>query len=130
MSHPTEHGSPTEPLATNEALAIAESMSVFATASRIRLLYALLERPLTVEELAEVADLGTSAASHQLRTLRQLRFVVAQREGRHVRYRLHDQHIADLLAAVRHHYEHAARGWIDAGTHTQPSAAASRPGLP
>ena len=38
-------------------------------------------------------------------------FVVAEREGRRMRYRLHDDHVAELLAAVRHHHEHASRGW-------------------
>jgi DNA-binding transcriptional ArsR family regulator len=125
MPHPAEHSSPTDALTAEEATAIAEGMGVFATASRIRLLYALLERPLTVEELAQAAGLEASAASHQLRTLRQLRFVTADREGRHMRYRLYDHHIADLLAAVRHHHEHAARGWSDTGERTKRSTEAS-----
>jgi hypothetical protein len=29
-------------------------------------------------------------------------------------YRLHDDHIADLLGAIRHQHEHARHGWIDA----------------
>jgi hypothetical protein len=32
--------------------------------------------------------------------------VRARRSGRHVNYALHDDHITDLLAAVRHHREH------------------------
>jgi len=35
-----------------------------------------------------------------------LRLVRARRAGRHVHYALHDHHIGDLLAAVRHHHEH------------------------
>ena len=120
MPHPAEHTSPAAPLSALEAAAIAEAMSVFSTPSRVRLLYALLERPLTVEELAESAGLGSSAASHQLRILRQLHFVVAQREGRKVRYRVHNHHIADLLAAVRHHHEHAQTRWADAAPAPAP----------
>jgi hypothetical protein len=30
-----------------------------------------------------------------------------RRDGRHAYYRLHDHHVVDLLAAIRHHYEHA-----------------------
>ena len=90
---------------------MAEAMSVFATESRVRLLYALLDRELSVDELAETIDMDPSAVSQQLRVLRQLRFVAAQREGRRMRYRLHDDHVADLLAAVRNHHEHATRGW-------------------
>lgn len=78
--------------------------------SRVRLLYALLDRERTVEELAGVVEMDPSAVSQQLRVLRQLRFVVAERVGRRRRYRLHDEHVAELLAAVRHH-QHASRGW-------------------
>jgi hypothetical protein len=35
-----------------------------------------------------------------------LRLVRVRRAGRHAHYALHDQHIADLLAAARHHHEH------------------------
>jgi hypothetical protein len=28
-----------------------------------------------------------------------------------MRYRLYDDHVPALLAAVRHHHEHASRGW-------------------
>lgn len=76
----------------------------------MRLLYALLDRERTVEELAGVVEMDPSAVSQQLRVLRQLRFVVAERVGRRRRYRLHDEHVAELLAAVRHH-QHASRGW-------------------
>jgi ArsR family transcriptional regulator, nickel/cobalt-responsive transcriptional repressor len=80
-------------------------MSALAAESRVRVLYALLERERTVEELAGVVEMERSAVSQQLRILRQLRFVVAERAGRWVRYRLHDEHVAELLAAVRHHHE-------------------------
>ena len=90
---------------------MAEAMSAFAAESRVRLLYALLDRERTVDELAAHVEMDPSAVSQQLRVLRQLRFVVAERDGRRMRYRLHDDHIAELLAAVRHHHEHASRGW-------------------
>jgi DNA-binding transcriptional ArsR family regulator len=111
MPHPLEHSPPDRPLGAEEASQMAEAMSVFATESRVRLLYALLDRELSVDELAETIEMDPSAVSQQLRVLRQLRFVVAQREGRRMRYRLHDDHVADLLAAVRNHHEHATRGW-------------------
>ena len=122
MPRPLEHSSPAAPVSTEEAESIAESMGVFGAASRVRLLYALLEEPLTVDQLAASVVMESSAVSHQLRILRQLRFVVAEREGRHVRYRLHDHHIADLLGAVRHHHEHAAHGWAST---PEPSAEGS-----
>jgi DNA-binding transcriptional ArsR family regulator len=103
-----EHTSANAPLGSAEAETLARSMSAFSAASRVRLLYALLERERTVEELAEAAGITASSASHQLRLLRQSSLVVARPEGRRVRYSLHDHHVVELLVAIRHHAEHVA----------------------
>lgn len=81
-------------------------MRALGTPGRLQLLFALLPGEKTVEDLAVTAGLGQSATSHHLRLLRSLRMVSVRREGRHAFYSLHDHHIADLLAAVRHHQEH------------------------
>jgi DNA-binding transcriptional ArsR family regulator len=107
VAHPSKHTSAEAPLSEDEATAIAEEMKAFSAPSRVRILYALLEDPRTVDELATVVEMNASAVSQQLRVLRQLRYVVAEREGRHLRYRLHDHHMGDLLSAIRHHQEHA-----------------------
>lgn len=106
MPHPTGHRDPERPLDPTEAEALAQSMRAFAAASRVRVLYSLLAGPRTVEELAAAIDMEPNSVSQQLRVLRQLRFVRASRTGRHVSYRLHDDHVAALLAAIRHHHEH------------------------
>ncbi|WP_041730099.1 ArsR/SmtB family transcription factor [Conexibacter woesei] len=106
MPLPSEHPPAQRPLDHDEAEALAESMRAFATGSRLRLLWALLDGELTVEELAERTELSQSAVSHQLRLLRQGRLVSVRRSGRHAHYRLHDPHVVDLLAALRFHHEH------------------------
>jgi DNA-binding transcriptional ArsR family regulator len=126
MPRPEEHLSPLRPLDAEEADQLAERMAVFATASRLRLLYALGDGERSVDELAELTGLAASAISQQLRVLRHLRFVVARRDGRRMIYRLHDDHIADLLAAVRHQHEHAQHGWSDT-PHSHEPAHGTRP---
>jgi ArsR family transcriptional regulator len=106
MPHPSEHDAPSRALSLDEADELAETMKALGSASRLRLLVELLGGERTVEQLAAAASLGGSATSHHLRVLRSLRLVRARRAGRHVHYALHDHHIADLLAAVRHHHEH------------------------
>lgn len=103
-----DHPAPSRPLERQEAEDLAELMTAFATASRLRLLYALYGMERTVEELAAATELAPSVVSQQLRVLRLFRLVKGRRDGRHVRYRLHDDHVADLLAAIRHHGEHSA----------------------
>jgi DNA-binding transcriptional ArsR family regulator len=48
--------------------------------------------------------------SHQLRVLRHLGFVVGRRDGRHVVYDLHDDHVAHLLDEAVAHVEHVQLG--------------------
>lgn len=113
MPLPEEHLSPDRPLGDEEAERLAERMAAFATASRLKLLYALVPGELSVEELAARSGLSANSVSQQLRVLRHLRLVVAQRSGRRMLYRLHDQHLVDLLAAIRHQLEHAEHGWSE-----------------
>jgi DNA-binding transcriptional ArsR family regulator len=106
VPHPSEHEAASRPLDSAEAEELAEAMRAFGTASRLRLMWAMLDGERTVEELAEVAAMSQSATSHQLRVLRQGKLVSVRRDGRRAFYRLHDHHVADLLAAIRHHHEH------------------------
>jgi ArsR family transcriptional regulator, nickel/cobalt-responsive transcriptional repressor len=110
-----------DPVAEDEAVAIAELMQALAAPSRVRLLYALRAGEAGVSELAERADVTPSAASQQLRILRHLRFVTTRRDGRSILYRLHDGHVAALLDEVRNHLDHAALGW------TAPAARRTTP---
>lgn len=108
MAGGLEHQAASDPLADREANALAEAMSAFSTPSRLKLLYALLGVERTVEELATSTLLNPNVVSQQLRVLRLLRLAAGRRDGRHIRYRLFDDHVADLLAAIRYHGEHAA----------------------
>jgi ArsR family transcriptional regulator, nickel/cobalt-responsive transcriptional repressor len=102
-----------DPLAERDVHAIAELMQALSAPSRLRLLYALRDAEAGVGELAAMTGMTPSAASQQLRILRHLRFVATRRDGRSVLYRLHDGHVAVLLAEARNHLEHAAHGWAE-----------------
>src|SRR5215212_5986974 len=106
MPHPSEHGSVDRPLSAGDAEDLSEILKALASPGRLRVLVELLAGDRTVEHLAAAAELSPSATSHHLRLLRSLRLVRARRDGRNVVYALHDHHIVDLLAAVRHHHEH------------------------
>src|SRR5215218_6691888 len=124
MPHPSEHGTPARPLGADEAEELTETLKALASPGRLRLLAELLAGERTVEQLAAAAELSVSATSHHLRLLRSLRLVRPRRDGRHVRYAIHDHHLGDLLAAVRHHREHvhppAALELPDATTESAP----------
>jgi ArsR family transcriptional regulator, nickel/cobalt-responsive transcriptional repressor len=106
VPHPAEHDAAHRPLGAEEAEELTETLKALASPGRLRLLTELLAGPRPVEQLAAAAELSDSATSHHLRLLRSLRLVKARRDGRHVVYTLHDHHLGDLIAAVRHHHEH------------------------
>lgn len=75
----------------------------FADPTRLRLLWLLRDGEQCVHVLVDALDVSQSAVSHQLRLLRDARLVTARRRGRHVFYRLADEHVRSLLDnAVSH----------------------------
>lgn len=77
---------------------LADLFKVFGDTTRIKMLYALMGRELSVGQLAEVIGATHSAVSHQLRTLKQARLVKFQRDGKNVIYSLSDDHVYTMLA--------------------------------
>ena len=77
---------------------LADLFKVFADTTRIKILFALMARPMPVGELAEAIGATQSAVSHQLRTLKQARLVKFQRDGKSVIYSLSDDHVYTMLA--------------------------------
>lgn len=110
VARPSEHKPASRPLPREEAEQLAVAIAAFSTASRLRLLWSMLTGERTVEELAAENEMSQAATSQQLRVLREARLVTVRRDGRHAFYSLHDHHIPDLLAAMRHHYEHREAG--------------------
>ena len=108
MSHGDVHD--LEQLDASAAATVAATMQALATPSRVRILGCLRSGPLSVGELAEAVEMAPSAVSHQLRVLRHLGFVVGRRDGRHVVYDLHDDHVAHLLDEAISHVEHVRLG--------------------
>lgn len=92
---------------------VAQTIQALSAPSRVLILGRLIESPCTVGELAEEVGMEQSAVSHQLRTLRHLGLVVGERQGKHVLYALHDDHVATLLAEAVYHVEHLRLGVHD-----------------
>lgn len=92
---------------------VAATLQALATPSRLRILAHLQAGPCGVGDLAEAAGLEQSACSHQLRLLRNLGLVTAERQGRSVTYALYDNHVAELLEQALFHVEHLRLGVRD-----------------
>ncbi|MEU9575847.1 ArsR/SmtB family transcription factor [Streptomyces chilikensis] len=105
---------------------VAAALQALATPSRLRILARLQEGPCAATELADAVGMEQSACSHQLRLLRNLDLVTAERRGRSVIYALHDNHVAELLEQALHHVEHLRLGLRDAPAGPGAEAAGNR----
>jgi ArsR family transcriptional regulator, nickel/cobalt-responsive transcriptional repressor len=97
-------------ISLDTARSVAETMQALATPSRVRILSRLGHGPCPVGELAREVGMEQSAVSQQLRVLRHLGLVVGERDGRHVIYALHDDHVRALLSEAVSHTEHLRLG--------------------
>lgn len=95
-------------LTDQNVAAVAETFRVLGDPTRIRILNALGEGELCVNELATRVRISESAVSHQLRLLRTMRLVRVRREGRMAFYAVDDHHILELLNQARTHVQEGA----------------------
>lgn len=80
---------------------LARLGKAMASPRRLELLDVLAQAPRTVEGLAREIDQSVANTSQHLQVLRQARVVEADKAGLHVRYRLADPAVADLLVCLR-----------------------------
>jgi ArsR family transcriptional regulator len=92
-------------LKNEEAAKIAQALT---NPVRLKLLGALNQREMHVDELAERLGLPRGNTSAQLRGLHRAGLVAARRDGRRVFYRLSDPAVARLLVAVQATAEHTS----------------------
>lgn len=84
---------------------VAETFKALSDPTRTKIIYALQHEELCVCDLALLIGLSTSAISHQLRLLRNLRLVKYRKEGKMVYYSLADKHIETLFNQGLEHVE-------------------------
>ena len=79
----------------------ADICSALADPTRILLLYALSERPHTVNELSALLTLSQPATSRHLKVLPERGLVSATRHAQNIEYALNDRRIIDALDTLR-----------------------------
>ena len=82
----------------------------FSDLSRLSLLEALRDGPLTVTALIERTGLTQSNASNHLACLRDCGLVTASAQGRYTLYQLSDERVATLLSVAEELLTETARG--------------------
>lgn len=84
---------------------LADLFRVFGDSTRIKILYALHDQELCVQDIAAAVGLSQSAVSHQLRVLKDSKLVRFRRDGKTVYYALDDDHVRSILSLGMEHIE-------------------------
>ena len=79
---------------------------VMGDETRVKIIYALAEQEMCVNDLAMVLGMTQSAVSHQLKLLKMENQVKSRREGKNIYYSLDDQHVVEILEAALCHVQH------------------------
>ena len=94
-------------LERSEAVRIADVFQVLSDPTRVSILHALSLAELCNCDLAAILGVSESAVSHQMRELRLLNLVTAERRGRMVYYHLADSHIRHIFEDSLKHVKEA-----------------------
>jgi ArsR family transcriptional regulator, zinc-responsive transcriptional repressor len=92
---------PTKPPGTVQHFAeAAECLKTLAHPVRLRIVQLLLHGRYTVGEIAEDCEIQDNVGSEHLRLLQRCGFLISEREGRKVYYRVAEPHLAQLMACI------------------------------
>jgi DNA-binding transcriptional ArsR family regulator len=89
---------------------IVEVFRMLSDATRVQLLWALVDRELSVTELAETVGKPAPSVSQHLAKLRMARLVRTRREATTIYYSLENSHVAQLVTDAVFNAEHAGPG--------------------
>src|SRR3954470_9473852 len=87
-----------------------EVFAMLADATRVRLILALRDGEMSVNDLAEAVGKPQSAVSQHLAKMRLARMVSTRQEGTRVFYRLENEHARQLVADAIFQAEHSLGG--------------------
>ena len=94
-------------LLSEQAELAAEVFRMLADPTRVRLLWSLLDKELSVNELADLVGKPAPSVSQHLAKLRMARLVRTRREGTSVFYRVENDHVGRLVRDAVFNAEHA-----------------------
>jgi ArsR family transcriptional regulator, zinc-responsive transcriptional repressor len=89
---------------------VVEVFRMLADATRVHVLWALADREMSVNELAEHVSKPAPSVSQHLAKLRMARLVHTRREGTTIFYSLENNHVRQLVVDAVFNAEHAGPG--------------------
>jgi DNA-binding transcriptional ArsR family regulator len=90
-------------LSSEQNVLLAEVFRLLGDPTRLRIVFACLDRTIAVGDIAAELTLSPSLVSHHLRLLRSAHVVRAERQGKNVLYSAADEHVRAVLVAMAAH---------------------------
>ena len=94
---------------------------MLADATRVRVLWALLDTELPVNEVARAVVRPPAGVSQHLAKLRMARLVRTRRQGTQVFYRIENSHVRQLVLDVLFHVDHITSAGVPAHHRGDPT---------
>lgn len=94
-------------LPTDQVHLAVEVFRMLADATRVQILWDLIDGELSVNDLAARAGRAPASVSQHLAKLRMARLVRTRRDGTTIFYQLENDHVARLITDAIHNTEHA-----------------------
>lgn len=85
---------------------LSDFFKLFGDSTRLKILFALMNRELCVNDLSQELAMSQSSISHQLKILRQNKIVKNQKIGKQVFYSLDDDHVSSIIIQGMEHLHH------------------------
>jgi len=81
----------------SKLIELADLYKLFSDVSRIKILYSLFEKELSVNEISAMVNMSQSAVSHQLKLLKQSNLIKNRRDKNIIYYSLADHHVLNIF---------------------------------
>ncbi len=98
------------PIAEDQVRLVVEVFRMLADPTRVQILWALVDRELSVNDLAGQAGKPAPSVSQHLAKLRMARLVRTRRAGTTIFYSLENEHVRQLVVDAVYNAEHAGPG--------------------
>jgi len=85
---------------------MADFYKIMGDETRMKIIYALMQNELCVNDIANVVSMSKSSVSHQLRKLREYGVLKNRRDGKEVYYSLDDDHVVEIFSTSLSHIQH------------------------
>jgi len=84
-------------LSEDKIIDVSELFKIFGDSTRVKIINALIDEELCVNDIAERINVSQSAVSHQLRILKGSKLVKYRKDGQTVYYSIADDHVEKIF---------------------------------